>query len=84
MLLKQSLQALYIKNQEKNYVTADEYLSGNVREKLAIAHRFATEDKEFDINVKALESVQPVDLTADEIEVRIGATWIPEDVIKIL
>ena len=62
------------------YLTADEYLSGNVREKLQWARRSAELNPEdFTPNVEALERVQPVDLTAAEISVRIGATWIPPE-----
>ncbi|MCM1297683.1 MAG: N-6 DNA methylase, partial [Muribaculaceae bacterium] len=57
--------------------TADEYLSGNVRQKLAIARFAAESDSFFESNVRALEQVQPKDLTAGEISVRMGATWIP-------
>lgn len=62
--------------------TADEYLSGRVREKLKIARRAAERDPVYAINVEALEKVQPKDLTAGEIGVRLGTTWIPEDVIE--
>ena len=62
--------------------TADEYLSGKVREKLKIARRAAERDPAYAINVEALEKVQPKDLTAGEIGVRLGTTWIPEDVIE--
>lgn len=62
--------------------TADEYLSGKVREKLKIARRAAERDPTYAINVEALEKVQPKDLTAGEIGVRLGTTWIPEDVIE--
>ncbi len=55
---------------------SDEYLSGNVREKLAIAKQFAENNPEFEINVQALTRVQPKDLEASEIEVRLGATWV--------
>lgn len=55
---------------------SDEYLSGNVREKLAVARQFAENHPEYGINVQALERVQPKDLDASEIEVRLGATWI--------
>ncbi len=60
----------------EKWETADEYLSGNVRDKLALAKNFAKTDEEYAINVKALEGVQPKELDASEIEVRIGATWI--------
>lgn len=62
--------------------TADEYLSGRVREKLKTARRAAERDPAYAINVEALEKVQPKDLTAGEIGVRLGTTWIPEDVIE--
>ncbi|MCM1184543.1 MAG: N-6 DNA methylase [Roseburia sp.] len=64
--------------------TADGYLSGNVRAKLATAREYAAADPEFDINVKMLEQVQPKDLDASEIEIRLGATWLPdaEDIMK--
>ena len=62
----------------KKYLTSDEYLSGNVRTKLAVARAAANENhEEFDINVAALERVQPEDLTASEISVRLGSTWVP-------
>ena len=59
------------------YVTADEYLSGNVRQKLRQAEEAAGADSQFRVNVEALKAVQPVDLTASEISVRLGATWLP-------
>lgn len=62
--------------------TADEYLSGRVREKLKTARRAAEHDPAYAVNVEALEKVQPKDLTAGEIGVRLGTTWIPEDVIE--
>lgn len=66
---------------EEEYLPADEYLSGNVREKLRIAKEFAENNAEYQINVEALQKVQPNDLTASEIDVRLGATWLPiEDV----
>ena len=64
------------------YVTADEYLSGNVREKLRIAEAFAAENPDFSVNVEALRAAQPKDLDASEIEVRLGATWIDKSYIK--
>lgn len=63
------------------WVTADEYLSGNIREKLKIAKEFAEDDPRFNINVKCLEEVMPKDLEPQEISVRLGATWLPPDVI---
>ena len=62
--------------------TADEYLSGRVREKLKTARRAAERAPAYAVNVEALEKVQPKDLTAGEIGVRLGTTWIPEDVIE--
>ena len=62
--------------------TADEYLSGNVREKLKTARIFAENHPEFTSNVNALKQVQPVDLDASEIEVRIGATWIAPEIYR--
>ena len=60
---------------------SDEYLSGNVREKLQIAKQFAEHHPEYQVNVQYLEQVQPKDLDASEIEARLGATWISEDYI---
>ena len=65
------------------WVTADEYLSGNVREKLKIAEHFAETDERFNVNVKYLKEVQPKDLSASEISVRLGSTWIPPEDIKV-
>ena len=68
---------------EAKYLMADEYLSGNVREKLAWAKRSAevyTDD--YKINVEALEKVQPADLTASEIFVQLGTTWLPEEIVQ--
>ncbi|MEY8284621.1 SNF2-related protein [Lachnospiraceae bacterium 50-23] len=64
------------------YVTADEYLSGNVRRKLRQAQRAAEKDPAFSINVEALTAAQPKDLDASEIEVRLGATWIDKEYIQ--
>ena len=66
-----------------HWVTADEYLSGNVREKLKIAEHFAATDERFNVNVKYLKEVQPKDLSASEISVRLGSTWIPPEDIKV-
>ena len=67
---------------EEKYLTADEYLSGNVREKLGWAKRSAElYPEDYTAHVQALERVQPVDLTASEIAVRLGATWLPTEVI---
>lgn len=59
------------------YQPADEYLSGNVREKLSVARAFAAGDAKFNVNVEALEKVQPEDIPASEIGVRLGSTWVP-------
>ena len=64
------------------YVTADEYLSGNVRRKLRQAQRAAEQDPAFAVNVEALTAAQPKDLDASEIEVRLGATWIDKEYIQ--
>ena len=64
------------------YVTADEYLSGNVRRKLCQAQRAAEQDPAFAVNVEALTAAQPKDLDASEIEVRLGATWIDKEYIQ--
>lgn len=63
------------------WVTADEYLSGNVREKLKVAKQFAFEDSSYQKNVEYLKKVIPKDIPPTEISIRIGATWIPEDII---
>ena len=63
------------------WVTADEYLSGNVREKLATAETFAANHSEYQVNVEYLKRVQPKDLNASEIEVRLGANWIKAEYI---
>lgn len=68
--------------EEKKYVTADEYLSGNVREKLNIARRIAEGNPEFEVNVRELEKVIPEDIKASEIAVKLGATWIPPEYIE--
>ena len=64
------------------YVTADEYLSGNVREKLTVAEIAAKQDLSLSINVEALKQVIPKDLPASEIAVRLGTTWIPQEDIQ--
>ncbi|MDD3822208.1 MAG: SNF2-related protein [Sphaerochaetaceae bacterium] len=66
----------------QGWQTADEYLSGNVRQKLREAKRAAEQDPLFQINVSALEKAQPKDLDASEIEVRLGATWIDKEYIQ--
>jgi len=73
----------YGSSKGNKYLTADEYLSGNVREKLAWAKRSAEQNPEdYTVNVEALEKVQPIDLTASEIEVRLGASWLPTEVVR--
>ena len=62
--------------------TADEYLSGNVREKLKIAKAYSENDEQYLINVQYLKENQPAELSAEDIEVRLGATWIPPEIIK--
>ncbi len=64
------------------YLMADEYLSGNVRSKLRFAKAIAKTQSEYQINVESLQKVQPKDLTASEIDVRLGATWLPVDVVE--
>ena len=67
----------------EKYLTADEYLSGNVREKLEWAKRSAEQyPEDYAAHVQALERVQPVDLTASEIAVRLGATWLPPKIVE--
>ena len=68
--------------EEKRYITADEYLSGNVKEKLAIAKELAKGNPEFEVHIRELEKVIPEDIKASDIEVRLGATWIPEYYIE--
>lgn len=73
----------YGNSSHSKYLTAEEYLSGNVREKLDIAKKTAElYPDDYTINVEALQQVQPVDLTASEISVRLGATWLPVDVVQ--
>jgi len=73
----------YSDSSERKYVMVDEYLSGNVREKLDIARRTAQlYPEDYAINVEALEKVQPKDLTASEISVRLGATWLPPEIVQ--
>ena len=81
-LVKDLVGSIYKDPMKEIYVTADEYLSGNVREKLKIAKEFAKNDSKYEINVEALEKVKIKDLSASEISVRLGATWIPTDVIE--
>ena len=70
-------------NHEPKYLTSDEYLSGNVREKLKVAVQSAQlYPQDYTVNVEALQRVQPEDLKASEISVRLGATWLPVDVVQ--
>ena len=71
-----------VSDPEAGWQTADEYLSGNVRNKLQIAKLAAATDPAFEVNVEALTKAQPRDLDATEIDVRLGATWISPDVIQ--
>ena len=66
----------------EKYLPADEYLSGNVRQKLAVAQGKAEQDPQYQINAEALARVQPTDLTASEISVRLGATWLDTDYVR--
>ena len=83
--LVQDLQGVIFKvpnSEPVSYVAADEYLSGNVRNKLTVAELAAKNDQELAVNVEALKKVIPKDLSAAEISVRLGATWIPQDDIQ--
>ena len=73
---------IFLNPQTNQWETDDQYLSGNVREKLAIADAAAVTDPRFQENVEALKSVQPADLSATEIDVRLGASWIPSEDVK--
>ena len=64
------------------YVSEDEYLSGNVREKLKVAELTAQSDARYQVNVTALQNVQPKDLSASEINIRLGTTWLPESDVE--
>ena len=66
----------------EKYLPADEYLSGNVRQKLAVAQGKAKQDPQYQINAEALARVQPTDLTASEISVRLGATWLDTEYVR--
>ena len=80
--LTEELAGVIFKNPiSEKWEPSDEYLSGNVREKLQIAKQFAENHPEYQVNVQYLEQVQPKDLDASEIEARLGATWISEDYI---
>ena len=72
----------YVEGVNEKYLPADEYLSGNVRQKLAVAQGKAEQDPQYQINADALAQVQPVDLTASEISVRLGATWLDTEYVR--
>lgn len=73
----------YGNSTQAKYLMADEYLSGNVREKLVLARKSAElYSEDYTVNVEALERVQPKDLTASEIAVRLGATWLPTEIVE--
>lgn len=77
------LNPLYDENNGADkYINADEYLSGNVREKFAVATKLAESNPEYNINVMALKDVQPEELSASEISVRLGSTWIPPKYVE--
>ncbi len=78
-LIKELEGVIFLNPANQWYETADEYLSGNVREKLRAAKELAENDAAYAANVTALEAVQPQDLTAGEIDVRLGATWLPQE-----
>lgn len=73
---------LFAEDLTPEYVTADEYLSGNVRQKLREAESAARHDPSFAVNVQALQAAQPKDLDASEIDVRLGATWVDKQYIQ--
>ena len=72
----------YAEGINEKYLLADEYLSGNVRQKLAVAQGKAEQDPQYQINAEALARVQPTDLTASEISVRLGATWLDTEYVR--
>ena len=72
----------YKEGVNEKYLPADEYLSGNVRQKWAVAQGKAEQDPQYQINADALAQVQPVDLTASEISVRLGATWLDTEYVR--
>ncbi|MBI3414867.1 MAG: DEAD/DEAH box helicase family protein [Verrucomicrobia bacterium] len=73
---------IFLNPQTNQWETDDQYLSGNVREKLAVADAAAVTDGRYHENVEALKSIQPEDLPATEIDVRLGASWLPPDDVK--
>lgn len=81
-LLEELTGVIFLNPITENWEPADEYLSGTVVQKLAIAKKYAEDDPRFTVNVKALEQVQPKKLDASEIEVRLGATWVDTKYIE--
>lgn len=82
-LIKELENVIYkVPMEDNKYVTADEYLSGNVREKLKLAEALVETQAELKVNVDALKQVIPKDLTASEIGIKLGATWIPTEIIE--
>jgi N12 class adenine-specific DNA methylase/adenine-specific DNA methylase len=73
---------VFLNPQTNEWETDDQYLSGNVREKLGVADAAAVNDSAFSANVEALKSVQPTDLNATEIDVRLGASWLPHEDVQ--
>ncbi|MCL5676643.1 MAG: DEAD/DEAH box helicase family protein, partial [Firmicutes bacterium] len=80
--LQDNLKGLVFKNPEGDWEPADQYLSGNVRQKLAVARAAAANDPAFLDNISALEAVQPEDLTEAQIAVKLGAAWMPPDYVQ--
>ena len=68
--------------EDNKYVTADEYLSGNIREKLKLAEALVETHPEFKINIEGLKKVMPEDIKASDIGVKLGSTWIPQEIIN--
>ncbi len=81
-LIRELEGVIFLNPADRRYETADAYLFGNVREKLRIVKALAKSDPVYAANVAALEAVQPQDLTAGEIDVRLGATWLPQEDIQ--
>jgi len=73
---------VFLNPQTNQWETDDQYLSGNVREKLAVADAAAVNDSAFAVNVEALKSVQPADLNATEIDVRLAASWLTQEDVQ--
>jgi len=81
-VLRELHDVIYLNPETEKWETADEYLSGNVREKLKTAIKYAEKDARYTVNVKGLEEVQPKELEASEIEIRLGATWVDPKYIE--